>query len=509
MNLDNEIYNLIKLVSNTNEAYTSALFVAVPPRRQLVLRTIYTLSRNINEDITIDFGTGLIGWVAGNAKPLNASKFQYDSRNLPYYKKPEEIKSFLAVPVINDSNLIGVLCIDSKRSFTFTEKDQKILSGFADQFSLILQREKQLALLTEKSEDFQKLLNLHRELASESGKSILELIIDLSEKIVRFDTCSISLFDKDRTQLQVKRASGYSDGRIMEMTFPATAGIAGIVLRDKKGLLIPTLNPDADNFFIYNEDEPRSTVVSFMGIPLIAHDEPIGFLSYTRKEGPPFIQRDLQLVSDLADHAAMAIFSGQIREKLRKIVKLDSLTGLIGHSAFHEFIKQENITPDVRLFQTLLLVNPDNFQTINRRYGYPVGDEILRKMAQILTHLVDSQDMVCRYRGEEFAILLSDADKETGIGVARRILRAMEDNLFVAFEREINLTVSIGMATLFEDAEDPEELFLLARRALLSAKKKGKNILYTAGKKKNEAKQRELKKAGVKRKVRQLHLWRE
>jgi diguanylate cyclase (GGDEF)-like protein len=506
MNLDNEIYNLIKLVSNTSEAYTSALFVAVPSCKQLNLRTIYSLTRNINEDTTIDFGTGLIGWVASNAKPLNASKFQYDSRNLPYYlkaeMKAEEIKSFMAVPVMNLSTLLGVLCIDSKRSYVFTEKDQKILSGFADQFSLILQREKKLSSLTEKDEDYKKLINLHQEITSGLGKSILELIIDLSEKIIHFDTCSISLLDEDKKRLQVKHASGYSDSRITEMVFPVQSGIAGIVLRDKKGLLIPALSPGADNFFIYADDEPRAAVVSFMGIPLIDREDPVGFLSYTRKEGKPFTNRDLQLVSDLADHAATAISSGHTREKLRTMVELDSLTGLLGHSAFHRFLKQETATPDFLLPQTLLLVNPDNFRTINRRYGYAVGDEVLRKIAQILTHLVEPQDMVCRHRGEEFAILLNDTDKKVGIHTGEKILRAMEENLFVALEREINLTVSIGSATLYEDTDDPEELFLLARQALLSAKKKGKNTFYAAGKRKSEPKKSEPKK-----KEKQLSLW--
>lgn len=511
MNLDNEIYNLIKLVSNTSEAHTSALFVATPSHRQLTLRTIYSLTRSINEETVVDFGTGLIGWVANNAKPLNASKFQYDSRNLPYYMKAvvkaEEIKSFMAVPVMNLSTLLGVLCVDSKRSYVFTDKDQKILSGFADQFSLILQREKELFSLNEKDEDYKKLINLHQEITSGSGKNILEMIIGLSGKIINFDTCSISLLDDDHTHLQVKRASGYSDSRIMEMNFPVTSGMAGIVLRDKKGLLIPTLNFEADNFFIYAEDEPRSAASSFLGIPLMDREEPIGFLSYTRKEGYPFTKRDLQLVSDLADHAATAISSGQIREKLRSIVELDSLTGLMGHSAFHQFLKQEPADPDFCQPQTLLLINPDNFRVINRRYGYNVGDEVIRKMAQILTHLVEPGDMVCRHRGEEFAVLLSNADSETGIFTAQTILKALQENLFVALEREINLTVSIGSATLYEDTEETEELFVIARRALLSAKKKGKNIFCAARAVKKDTKKTKPQKGEPDKKDRQLFLF--
>ena len=503
MNLDNEIYNLIKLVSNTTEAHTTALFVCSPSNRQLVLRTIYSLTRDINEEITVDFGTGFIGWVAGNNKPLNAPKFQYDYRNLPYYLRNEEIKSFLAVPIMTLSALSGVLCIDSKRSFVFTEKDQKILSGFADQFSLILQREKQLSSLTEEAEDYKKLLNLHNEITSESGKSMLELMVDLSEKIVQFDTCSISLLDEDRSHLLVKRASGYSDSRITDMVFPANSGIAGIVLRDKKGLLIPNLTPEAEKFFIYAEDEPRSHIASFMGIPLVDREDPIGFISYTRKEGTPFTHRDLQLVSDLADHAASSISSGQIREKLRAMEELDPLTDLIGHSSFHRFLKQEHADPAFSCSQTLLLVDPDDFRNINRRYGYPVGDEILRKMARILTHLVGPQDMVSRHRGEEFAILLSNAEKETGIRTGEKILKTLESNLFVALEREVNLTVSIGLATLYEDTDDSEELFLLAREALQLAKKKGKNNLGVAG-----IKKRATKKPKPKEKAKQLSLWR-
>lgn len=481
MNLYDEIYNLIKLVSNTTEAHTCALFVAIPSRRQVALRALYSLTRNVNEEISIDFGTGLIGWVAANSKPLNAPKFHYDFGNLPYYLKQEMIKSFMAVPIINNSSLSGVLCVDSKRSYVFTEKDQKILSGFADQFSFILQREKEMISLTEKAEDYKNFIQLHSEITVESGKNVLELISNLSEKIIHFDTCSISLLDEERKHLLVKRASGYSDSRIMEMTFPAGSGIAGIVLRDKKGLLIPTLNTEAKNFFIYGENEPRTSISSFMGIPLIAHEDPIGFLSYTRKKGPPFTNRDLQLVSVLADDAAEKISSERIRKTLGSIADIDSLTGLTGHSAFHQALKQETADPALRQPRTLLLINPDNFHNINHRFGYAVGDEVLRKMAQILTRLVNPQDIVCRERGEEFAILLNDIEKETGIKKSEKIRKTLEENLFVAMGREINLTVSIGLATLFENTNDPEELFLLARQALKNAKKKGKNRIHAVG----------------------------
>ena len=124
---DHELKDLIELVSNVNEAFTAALFLYNPPRDRLFLRSYHTLSLQVNPKTTIQPGDSLIGWVAKNKQPVNVAQFDRDNRNLKLYLRDEGIKSFMAVPV-GDA---GVLCVDSKRNYVFTDKNQKILQDFA------------------------------------------------------------------------------------------------------------------------------------------------------------------------------------------------------------------------------------------------------------------------------------------------------------------------------------------------------------------------------------------
>jgi signal transduction protein with GAF and PtsI domain len=124
---DHGLKELIQLIGNVTEAFTTALFLFDPVQNKLNLRCVQSLSQHINHQTSLSIGDSLIGWVAKNQRPVNIAQFDRDTRNLKFYLRDEKIKSFLAVPL----GEVGVLCIDSKRNYVFTDKDQKILQNFA------------------------------------------------------------------------------------------------------------------------------------------------------------------------------------------------------------------------------------------------------------------------------------------------------------------------------------------------------------------------------------------
>ena len=136
MKIKADIDKLIQLVSSVTEAYTTAFFLADNHRQLLKLWHFYSLGNNVIPNATIPFGVGPIGRVAESLRPFDLSKFsERDSRLLKLYSRNEDIKSFFAVPVMSEGTLEGVLCIDSKKAFVFANKDQKLLTLFAEQLS--------------------------------------------------------------------------------------------------------------------------------------------------------------------------------------------------------------------------------------------------------------------------------------------------------------------------------------------------------------------------------------
>ena len=130
--------HLIELIGNVADAYTCALFTIEPEKKELLLHEHFTLSDNLDIGAKITVGKGPIGLTAQTREPQLIENFNQNTRFLGIYKKNENLKSFIALPVIYGDE-IAVLTIDSKQSYQFSIKLQKILSEFAQQIAWCLE----------------------------------------------------------------------------------------------------------------------------------------------------------------------------------------------------------------------------------------------------------------------------------------------------------------------------------------------------------------------------------
>jgi len=159
-------------------------------------------------------------------------------------------------------------------------------------------------------------------------------------------------------------------------------------------------------------------------------------------------------------------------DQLRKLAVTDELTGLRNRRSFEERMVMEFSMARRRKRElSVLLIDVDNFKTINDRWGHAAGDEVLRRLGTILRTTVRLPDLPARYGGEEFVVLLPESGEESAMGLARRIMQrvATED-----WENE-RLTISVGMASMNESLETGFQLVEMADGALYAAKRAGKN----------------------------------
>ena len=135
-NLERDLSSLIALVSNVTDAYSACLFLENRRHKTFQLTSYHSLSPHILPDATAESGQGFLGWVLENNEALSVNEFDKDTVVLGYYSRNEDIKSFMAAP-LPSSLTKGALAIDSKKSWCFTAKSQKILAGFAQQFAYL------------------------------------------------------------------------------------------------------------------------------------------------------------------------------------------------------------------------------------------------------------------------------------------------------------------------------------------------------------------------------------
>ena len=126
-----------------------------------------------------------------------------------------------------------------------------------------------------------------------------------------------------------------------------------------------------------------------------------------------------------------------------------------------------------------IFIDLDDFKSINDAYGHIVGDRLLKEVASVLKGLCRSEDVLVRFGGEEFVILMSDTGGLEAVTLAERIRKKIEDHLFFCGDIEISVSISLGVSTLndgdFEYVSDPEELICMADKAMYTVKQNGKN----------------------------------
>ena len=162
----------------------------------------------------------------------------------------------------------------------------------------------------------------------------------------------------------------------------------------------------------------------------------------------------------------------EANDQLRKLAVTDELTGLRNRRSVEERLVMEFSMARRRKRElSVLLIDVDNFKTINDRWGHSAGDEVLRRLGTILRTTVRLPDLPARYGGEEFVVLLPESGEESAMGLARRVMQrvAAED-----WDNE-PLTISVGMAAMNESLESGFQLVELADEALYAAKRAGKN----------------------------------
>lgn len=197
----------------------------------------------------------------------------------------------------------------------------------------------------------------------------------------------------------------------------------------------------------------------------------------------PFNLEEVKFIIDRALERGHLLEEAKEKQIYQELALLDSLTGVYNRRYFEELIRREiNRGKRYKEIFSVLIIDIDDFKRYNDTYGHLSGDEILKKLAGLLIKNSRCTDFVFRYGGDEFAILTPNTDKKGGSILGYRLLKAAE-NIDICLQNNVKerITLSIGLATFPDDANDQEDLVRRADKALYEAKQTGKNRLCLFG----------------------------
>jgi diguanylate cyclase (GGDEF)-like protein len=182
----------------------------------------------------------------------------------------------------------------------------------------------------------------------------------------------------------------------------------------------------------------------------------------------------------IAIQAAQAVLRAQLYEAMERMATTDGLTTLLNHRTFQ--MRFDEALAAARRYGrkcSVILTDIDHFKSVNDTWGHPTGDLVLKGVAKILRDKARDTDIVARYGGEEFALIMPETDTKGALVIAERIREAVMTETFQSDQGPLKVTLSLGIATFPDAAQDKQAMVDLADQCLYFAKRHGRNQSVT------------------------------
>jgi diguanylate cyclase (GGDEF)-like protein len=472
--LDAVLYAYLTEVKTDAGAHAAVLAVTLPSGG-LYMREMVSDSHAIRGEGVLDLKGTAFQWILENRKPLSIHSIRDPASRLGYYAGRVPVRSFLGVPLLEGDQVKGVLAVDSLAEHAFTETHQGMLRSAANQGATLLSQIQQLERVRREARDFEHLYEFSKRLGTcDAVPDLLDLLLAAVGERISPEFCAVALLDT-AGQLTLSAVGGPRRSELVGRTFPPHDGLAGWVLSSRQYLHYAEGRERARRP-LFTRDVKVDDFQSLLLHPLETHGASLGVLCVASGLPRSFDPPAVKFCEVLAQQGAQGLLQLRTLEQLRALAATDGLTGLANRRVFMERTREE-IARCHRYDQplSLLLLDVDFFKKINDRHGHPAGDEVLRQVATTLAELARETDLVGRYGGEEFAVLLPSTEDAGAAALAER-MRAGIAALEIRWEKHsVPVRVSVGRASLRSRDKEPDPLLSRADQALYAAKERGRN----------------------------------
>ncbi|WP_236034963.1 sensor domain-containing diguanylate cyclase [Alkalihalobacterium elongatum] len=366
--------------------------------------------------------------------------------------------SRLYAPLRGKQGIYGVMQIETKNSMVFPKHEIEFIETLADIGGNALEN----AELYQQSQNLINDLQLINQTSHQlnSNLRLSDTIRFMTDQILRSFNAEEVGYIMFASGGELNVLEGSTGFYFTDQAQVPLLTLSNKIKREKEALFVGDAKADG----IYEIDPYQS----LLAVPMVQSGQLKGMVVVLHKNPYHFTFENFKLLQSLIHHSTLAFTNSILHEELERLVITDHLTRLFSRNYLDQKI-QESMFIDA--YGCFILIDIDNFKSINDTYGHQVGDDIIIQVANVMKKNIRDHDIAARWGGEELAIYLPKVNIESGKKIAERIVKS------VAFETSPRVTISCGIS-YWDQSDDQKTLKLLfntADQCLYLAKKSGKN----------------------------------
>jgi diguanylate cyclase (GGDEF)-like protein/putative nucleotidyltransferase with HDIG domain len=381
--------------------------------------------------------------------------------------------SFCGVPLVAYDHAIGALCIYSDNERAYDEGHLELMRVLASEASIAIENARLFHEERTKARHLSLLNMISRDaIATLNPDEVLAKIAGQLEHGLSYDHIGIAILDYTTRELIITAESGKRQGALGRR-IPLDTGLIGQVARTGK---TATYRASGNSPSSLQPVMPDSSTA--MALPVFYGDHLHGVLYVETLDRTDFSEEESLLLHTLADLTAGAFHNAQTFQKAQEQAITDGLTGVKTHRFFMEALSSEwkRSSRAGRSF-ALVLMDLDRFKFVNDFYGHLEGDLVLQRVGQILETNCRRSDVVARYGGDEFVILMPETTMEQARQLSSKLRGWVASDPLL---REKNISASFGIASYPLHGSAPQELIQVADASMYLSKHQGGNTVSTA-----------------------------
>lgn len=444
--------------------------------------------------LTVVIGVGVLANLTGGVKPdkpLPTVRQQIRRQVLEHLKRSVEqageklieghrlgsgdTPCLLTLPLRTSERMLGVLVLLSREPEGFPVATQRRIESLLPHLVALVRLYDQMQLLSARLQESQLLSEIDNLLFSSAlPEEIPQRILQILQPNFQFEHGQVWLMREGTPALAAQW--GLALDSMAALRFGAERGFAGWQVQQCPPLLIP----DTDEPSAPVESLAVRPLRSLLLVPLPGSTRAMGAILVGHSQPHFFNESHLETLQLLSAHIAIILERAKLLSHLERLATTDGLTGLYNYRYFQERFKEEvQLTQRYQHPLALMLIDLDNFKQINDEYGHLEGDYLLVQVAELLQSTLRGTELMARYGGDEFVVLLPSTNLQGARTAGERLLKAFREARFATTlgQRTLHITCSIGISAYPESTDNPVKLFELADVALEKAKRNGRNQL--------------------------------